>query len=384
MSKARLGDFIQEYSVKNKKNLGYPVYSVTNSNGFCTEYFSKDVSGEDKTTYKIVPYGYFAYNPSRINVGSVDWQQYEENVIVSPLYVVFKCLEGLDQTYLKYFLKSSAGLRKINANVSGSVRNNLKFDVLSEFELNIGTVEEQKRIVADLDKIKSAIALAQYRIDLYDELIKARFIEIFGDPVENPMGWQKKQLQELVTDDCTISYGIVQTGDDQAEGVPVFRPVDIVNRIPVKSDLKKTSKEISDKYKRTILKGREMLITVRASIADTCIVGKEFAGCNVGRGIVPIRTKEDIMVLEFLKHQIDSKHLNDDIKSLAKGITLIGLNMEDLRKISLIVPPLELQKAFVEFTNQVDKSKDVAQKEIDLYTELLNKMMDKYFNGEAS
>ena len=105
----------------------------------------------------------------------------------------------------------------------------------------------------------------------------------------------------------------------------------------------------------------EMLITVRANIADTCIVGKEFKGCNVGRGIVPIRTQENIMVLEFLKYLMDSKHLNDDIKSKAKGITLIQLNMEDLREVELIVPPIEQQKAFVEFAEQVDKSKVINQ-----------------------
>ena len=83
--KARLGDYIQEYSVKNKKDEDIPVYSVTNTQGFCRDYFGKEVASKDKTTYKIVPQGCFAYNPSRINVGSVDWQRYEEKVIVSPL-----------------------------------------------------------------------------------------------------------------------------------------------------------------------------------------------------------------------------------------------------------------------------------------------------------
>ena len=79
--------------------------------------------------------------------------------------------------------------------------------------------------------------------------MNARFVEMFGDAVDNPMGWEKKQLQEIVTDDCTISYGIVQTGNDQEEGVPVFRPVDIVNRIPKLEELKRTTEEISNKYK---------------------------------------------------------------------------------------------------------------------------------------
>ncbi len=81
MNKIKLGKYITEYSVKNKNNKKIPVYSVTNSEGFCTEYFSKDVSSKNRNTYKIVPYGYFAYNPSRINVGSIDWQRKEKEVM---------------------------------------------------------------------------------------------------------------------------------------------------------------------------------------------------------------------------------------------------------------------------------------------------------------
>lgn len=83
--KKRLGDYIKEYSVRNKGNQDIPVYSVTNTSGFCQDYFGKEVASKDKSTYKIVPRGYFAYNPSRINVGSVDWQRTQERVIVSPL-----------------------------------------------------------------------------------------------------------------------------------------------------------------------------------------------------------------------------------------------------------------------------------------------------------
>ena len=69
--KERLGNYISEYSVRNKDDQNIPVYSVTNANGFCTEYFGKEVASKDKKTYKLVPRNYFAYNPSRINVGSI-------------------------------------------------------------------------------------------------------------------------------------------------------------------------------------------------------------------------------------------------------------------------------------------------------------------------
>ena len=70
MKKVKLGDYIKEYTVRNKNSEDIPVYSVTNKQGFCRDYFGKEVASKDKSIYKIVPKGYFAYNPSRINVRS--------------------------------------------------------------------------------------------------------------------------------------------------------------------------------------------------------------------------------------------------------------------------------------------------------------------------
>lgn len=267
--------------------------------------------------------------------------------------------------YARYCFYSYSFRQQIGRITKKSV-NQASFAVadLKKIKIKVPDLSEQSRLVDILNRLNQVIEDRQQELQKLDDLTKARFVERFGDPVDNPMGWNKKRLQDIVSDDCSISYGIVQTGDDKEEGVPVFRPVDIVNRVPKLDELKKTTEEISNKYKRTILKGREMLITVRANIADTCIVGEEFKGCNVGRGIVPIRTKEDIMVLEFLKYLMDSKHLNDDIKRKAKGITLIQLNMEDLREVELIIPPVEQQKIFVDFAKKIDKSKVAVLKKL--------------------
>lgn len=277
--------------------------------------------------------------------------------------------------YLFYFCKKY-DFEKLNKTVT--IPSLTKSDLL-KIKIKLPNIEEQQCVIDKLNKIESIIELRKHELKLLDDFKKARFVEMFGDPVDNPMGWNKKRLQDIVSDDCSISYGIVQTGDDKEEGVPVFRPVDIVNRVPKLDELKKTTEEISNKYKRTILKGREMLITVRANIADTCIVGEEFKGCNVGRGIVPIRTKEDIIILEFLKYLMDSKHLNDDIKRKAKGITLIQLNMEDLREVELIIPPVEHQKIFVNFAKKINKSKATIQKALDEAQLLFDSLMQQYF-----
>ena len=303
----------------------------------------------------------------------------ERNLLLNQRVAAINCDNNINLKYIFYSIGSEKFSKYIMTNSIGCAQPNISLKQIANFEIPAVCLEEQNRIADELDKVTDVINKRKQQISKLDELVKARFVELFGDPVDNPMEWATKQLQELVTDDCTISYGIVQTGDDQKEGIPVLRPVDIVNRIPVRSELKKTTEEISNKYKRTILKGREMLITVRANIADTCIVGEEFTGCNVGRGIVPIRTREDEMILEFLKYQIDSKHLNDSIKALAKGITLIQLNMEDLREVTLIVPPIEKQKSFVEFAKQTDKSKLSIQQSLEKLETLKKALMQKYF-----
>ena len=259
-----------------------------------------------------------------------------------------------DNSFLYHLFSNKDWSEGSNKAVKGITLNKAS---LSEAKIPLPPLEEQKHIAAVLDKCTALIAKHKHMLEKYDTLIKSRFIEMFGDPLSNPKEWKKKELQELVTDDCTISYGIVQTGENQKEGIKVFRPIDIVNRKPVLSELIKTTEEISNKYKKTLLKGRELLITVRANIGDTCVIGSEFKGCNVGRGIVPIRTNERLITLEFLKNQFDTVEMNRYVKSLAKGITLIQLNMEDLRKINLIVPPLELQNEYTAFVQQIDKSK---------------------------
>lgn len=285
--------------------------------------------------------------------------------------------EGMNKEYLRYAMIKA--LKDLENKTSFVTVKHLTAKELNRLELNVPSVAIQNQRENTLSALEKIMHFRSKQLKSLDDLIKARFIEMFGDAVDNPMEWKKRKLQEIVTDDCTISYGIVQTGNDQEDGVPVFRPVDIVNKIPKLTELKKTTEEISNKYKRTILKGRELLITVRANIADTCIIDEEFKGCNVGRGIVPIRIQEDIMVLEFLKYLLDSKHLNDDIKSKAKGITLIQLNMEDLREVELICPPLEKQIDFVEFAKQVDKSREEVKKSLEKTQQLYDSLMQEYF-----
>lgn len=173
----KLGQYISEYSVRNKADEDIQVYSVTNTNGFCTEYFDKDVASKDQTNYKIVPRGYFAYNPSRINVGSIDCQTVEDRVIVSPLYVVFKADERVDNDYLLHYLKSDIGKKYINELASGSVRANLKFSILQDFPFPMIPIGEQKEKMNVIAKLDEVIGYCDAIIDKLDVAVKSREVE---------------------------------------------------------------------------------------------------------------------------------------------------------------------------------------------------------------
>ncbi len=278
-----------------------------------------------------------------------------------------------------YYALNTLNFNNTDRAVMGATLNKSK---LNELKIPYCDVYKQKEIVKILDKAQDLIDKRKEQIKALDELVKSQFIEMFGEPFSNTKMWEKKPLNKLVTDDCTISYGIVQTGEEQKQGIPVFRPVDIVNnRKPKLEELKKTTEEISNKYKKTILQGNELLMTVRANIGDVCVINEEFKGCNVGRGIVPIRIKEEINTI-FLKYQFESYRIQHELKALSKGITLIQLNMEDLRQFMLIVPPIELQNKFADFVKQVDKLKFEMENSLKELEDNFNSLMQKAFKGE--
>ncbi|WP_019000803.1 restriction endonuclease subunit S [Succinimonas amylolytica] len=372
MSLQKIGKYIEEFTKKNKNDAPYPVYSVTNSNGFCTDYFSKDVSGQDKTTYKIVPKGYFAYNPSRINVGSIDWQNSEDNVIVSPLYVVFKCSDSLDQDYLKYFLKSSVGVRLINEKTSGSVRNSLKFKELSEFELNIVDVEEQRKIVNTLKLIESAIENEKKQINLYDELVKARFVEMFGDPVLNEKGWNTKPLLEMGSCKNGMNFHYEDSGIDiNCLGVGDFKEYSVIENtalLPIVSLNKMPEPEY--------LLQDDDIVFVRSN-GNKALVGRSVA---VYPGTTPTtfsgfciryRKHDDAITIPYLLRVLKTDSIR--MKMAGRGANIQNLNQQILGALIIPVPPIDLQKQFSEFIKHIDKSKFVAKKRLKLYEELLEK-----------
>lgn len=164
----RLRSFLSEVSIRNNGAIDN-VLSVSNSRGFIpqVDQFDREVASKDRSNYKVVSQGEFAYNPSRVNVGSIDLLTTHESGILSPMYVVFKCNSELNNRYLYHFLKSDLFLQLIPRFTQGSVRDSLSFDGLCSMKLYIPTMREQLIYAKALDTIDEHINKLERLLELY-------------------------------------------------------------------------------------------------------------------------------------------------------------------------------------------------------------------------
>ncbi len=375
---AKLGTVISEYSARNKANEDIPVYSVTNEEGFCTGYFSKDVASKDRTTYKIVPRGYFAYNPSRINVGSVDWQHCEDRVIVSPLYVVFSVDEKLDQRYLLHYLKSDIALTLICAMASGSVRDNLKFSILSEFPINLRPVEEQRKIADTLDRIDRIIALRKEELETLDNLVKSRFVELFGDVISNSKGWQVQLFSEITTSRLgKMLDAKQQTGENSYPylanfNVQWFRfELNNLNQMDFNED---------DRVEFELRDG-DLLICEGGEIGRCAVWHNELQPCYFQKALHRVRCDRRFIYPDYLSWWFKYNCDHNGFAAIAGAkATIAHLPGVKLKQLQVAIPPIRLQEQFAAFVEQTDKSKLAIQKSLKQLETLKKALMQEYFS----
>lgn len=369
----KLGNYIQEYSERNKCNAEIPVYSVTNSNGFCTEYFSKEVASKNKTTYKIVKNGYFAYNPSRINVGSVDWLREEETVIVSPLYNVFSVKGDLYQQYLYYYLKSPVGLYYIKELATGSVRDNLKLSTLAEFSISLPPLEIQHQIASTLDKVTYTINICNSILEKMDLLVKARFVEMFWeiDLVPQKTEWMPISAIGTVVGGSTPKTSVDNYWDGNLKWIT---PAELLSDTGYLYDsVRKITKEGAESCSLQILPKNTVILTSRAPIGKVAILGTEMY-CNQGfKNIICNDTVLPRYLYSLLLYNTD--YLN----SLGRGATFKEISKSIVEKIRIPVPSIELQEQFAAFVEQTEKSKSAVKKILEKTETLKKSLMQKYF-----
>ena len=184
MKRVLLGELLEEVADKTTVNDQYPVLTSSKSGLFLqSDYFNKQVASKNNVGYKIIKKGQFTYR-AMSDTGEFFPNMLEctEIGIVSPAYPVFKNIKQNEVTneFLKYYFKSGIFQNAVSHFAQGSTRTSVKFGKLKTITIELPRVEEQVQIVAKLKKLDHLISLQRQQISLIEEVVKSRFIELFG------------------------------------------------------------------------------------------------------------------------------------------------------------------------------------------------------------
>ena len=286
----------------------------------------------------------------------------------------------INSEFLYYWLKRNKKLlQNASTNSIVPILNNKQLGAINiSYPENIS---DQIQIANLLSKSENLIRQRKESIKFLDKYLTSFFYEMFGDPIRNEMNWDLEFFEKLVAEDCPLTYGIVQPGQEFLNGVPVVRPVDLTETYVKRKGLKLIDPKISDKFKRTMLQGFEILMCVRGTTGVVSIASKELEGCNVTRGIVPIWFSESYNSL-FAFFLLKSIGVQNEIQKYTYGATLQQINLGDLRKIKLIQPPLETQNKFAAIAQSVTDLKEFYKESLQELENLYGSLSQQAFKGK--
>ena len=270
---------------------------------------------------------------------------------------VLRPLTTINPKYLLYAINSPVAKRQFDAGLKGVGVPNLHLNVIRETVINVVDKEEQEKICVVLDKIAGVIDKRKAELNELDNLIKARFVEMFGNPVTNEKRWKQKLLGEIT---AKIGSGATPKGGKSAyqeNGITLIRSMNVHNGMFEYKELAHISDEQATKLDNVAIEENDVLLNITgASVARSCVVPSKILPARVNQHVCIIRCKECI-IPEFLNKLL----IDDNYQELLWGIAGAGATREAITKqqvesLQIIMPPVELQNQFIDFVNQVDKS----------------------------
>ena len=247
---------------------------------------------------------------------------------------------------------------------------------LSNMEVVIPPLDEQCRIAAVLDKVSYLIAKRREQLDKLDELVKARFVEMFGDPVSNPYNWEKVPLSELA--DIRIGpFGSLLHKEDYIEGGhPLVNPSHIIDGKIVIDEKLTVSHQKYIELEAYHLKAGDVVMGRRGEMGRCAVVSQE--GLLCGTGSLLIRPKGKVPA-DYIQKIISFPSFKKTIEDMAVGQTMPNLNVPIVSAFQIIKPPMQVQENYYTFVTQVDKSKLTIQQSLDKLEVLKKALMQQYF-----
>ena len=268
-------------------------------------------------------------------------------------------------------------LKKAARQAHGATMRHLTKPVFDGLPFYLPPKEEQKRIAVQLNAITHLISLRQRQAEKLDELVKARFVEMFGDPVLNCQGFPVRTIGELTTE---VKYG---TSKPAVEGgkYPYLR----MNNLTIDGkldlhDLKQIDVDTSEFEKCVVRKGDVLFNRTNSAelVGKTAYYGLDEEMIIAGY-IIRVRVN-NLILPQYLSFYMNMPFMKQRIRSMAKGaVNQANINSKELKSIKVIVPPLEVQGKVVEYEERIDREKDRIQRSAALLETLKRSLMQQYF-----
>ena len=285
------------------------------------------------------------------------------------------CSDVISNKYLYWYLKSKTTY--LNSLGRGATFKELSKKILAEVELEVPHIKRQNEIVQKLERLCSIKKKRLEQLQKLDELIQARFVEMFGDPVVNDKGWKIDTVEKL----CKEIYGGGTPSKSHPEyyedgNIPWVSSKDMKTDVLNDSQIKINQLGVDNSTARMV-PVNSVIMVIRSGILKHTL--------PVAINVVPITVNQDLKVFipnerlltRFLAVQF--KMHEKDILSGVRAVTADNIEFNSLKQRKLIVPPIELQQEFADFAHQVNKSKVEIQQALEKTQLLFDSLMQQYF-----
>lgn len=280
--------------------------------------------------------------------------------------------------YLYYYLKSKKSY--VNNLGRGVAQNNINMSILRNLEVPLPALSVQRQTVTILDRTAKVVKYRQQQLQELDDLVKARFVELFGDPKINPSNYPTCRLSEYIEFLTSGSRGWAQYC--VADGEEWFITIKNVKDCHISTEnMQPVNAPDNAEARRTKVQEGDLLISITADLGRTGVVTKGIAehGAYINQHLTCIRLNKEALDPLYVAYFMESSAGKEQFELMNQSAVKAGLNFNSINSLQLIVPPLDEQTAFSGFIFQIDKSKAVIQKALDETQLLFDSLMQEYF-----
>jgi len=282
--------------------------------------------------------------------------------------------------YIYHFLNSDVAKKQLAKLSRGGTQKFVSLGNLRKLKIPLPPLSEQRRIASILDQADELRQKRQQAIEKLDQLLQATFIDMFGDPEQNPKKWNKVILGDICDAKDRVNYGVVQPGNDFEGGIPLIRVGDIDGGILSFTSIKTIDPEIEKDYSRSRLKGNEILVSCVGSIGTIAKVPNKAIGFNIARAItrVPLQDKR---IINFVAECLKTEAIQNYFKKNTRTVSQPTLNVSFVKETEIIFPNEEKILDFCKIVDKVEFQKELLQKALVMQESLFQSLQNQAFSG---